>query len=199
MAELLAGLSIGLAAGISPGPLQALVVTSTARSGFGAGWRVAAAPLLTDAPIVTIALFAVGSLPEGWVRGLALIGGVIVIAFGLWELRFAHGDSVSEEPSRAGSRALWQGALVNAINPHPWVFWIAAGAPALIRAWRLAPWRGAAFVAGFYVTLIGSKVALAAVVAAGRHRITNPWRRRLIIAGGLLLIVGGLILVLQAV
>jgi cytochrome c biogenesis protein CcdA len=78
------------------------------------------------------------------------------------------------------------------------VFWIAAGAPALIRAWRLAPWRGVAFVAGFYVTLVGSKVALAAVVAAGRHRITNSWQRRLIIAGGLLLIVGGLILVLQA-
>lgn len=89
MAELLAGLSIGLAAGISPGPLQALVVTSTLRGGFGAGWRVAAAPLLTDVPIVTIALFAVGSLSDAWVRGLALIGGIIVIVFGLWELRWS--------------------------------------------------------------------------------------------------------------
>lgn len=87
---------------------------------------------------------------------------------------------------------------MNAVNPHPWVFWIAAGAPALIRAWRLAPWRGVAFVAGFYVTLIGSKVALAAVVAAGRQRITAQWHRRLILAGGALLIVGGAILVLQA-
>ena len=173
-------------------------MTSTLRSGFGAGRRVAAAPLLTDAPIVTIALFAVGSLPDAWVRALALVGGGIVIAFGVWELRAARGELAPEEPSRTEARALWQGALVNAISPHPWVFWIAAGAPALIRAWRVAPWRGVAFVAGFYVTLIGSKIALAALVAAGRHRITDPWRRRLLVAGGVLLIVGGVILVLQA-
>lgn len=198
MAELLAGLSIGLAAGISPGPLQTLVVTSTLRSGFGAGWRVAVAPLLTDTPIVALSLFAVGAMPDGAVRGMALLGGLVVIAFGVWELRGASRSSTPAVAAGGGRVDVWRGAAVNASSPHPWIFWIAAGAPTLIRAWRAAPWRGLAFVAGFYVMLVGTKVALAAVVAAGRHRVTEPWRRRLLLAGGGLLVLGGVLLILQA-
>jgi len=47
------GLGLGLAAGASPGPLLTLVVSSTLARGFGAGLRVALAPVLTDAPIGT--------------------------------------------------------------------------------------------------------------------------------------------------
>ena len=37
------GLGLGLAAGISPGPLLALLISSTLERGFGAGLRVIAA------------------------------------------------------------------------------------------------------------------------------------------------------------
>ena len=202
MAELLAGLSIGLAAGISPGPLQTLVVTSTLRRGFGAGWRVAMAPLVTDIPIVIAAVLAVGALPDGFVRGLGIAGGLVVIAFGVSELWAGR----SFDPSAADDRGdggdtgdLWRGAAVNVLSPHPWIFWVAAGAPLVVRAWDLAPWRALLFVAAFWATLIGAKVSLAGVVAAGRHRLTDPWRRRLVVAGGALLIIGGALLVGEAV
>ena len=198
MTELAAGLAIGLAAGISPGPLQALVVTATLRNGFPAGWRVAMAPLLSDGPIVATSLFAVGSMPDGWVRGLAMVGGAVVVAFGLGELQSLRRDEAPADDIDMGAGYVVKGFLVNALSPHPWIFWFAAGAPALIRAWQGAPWRGLAFLAGFYATLVGSKVALAAVVAAGRTRLTSHWRRRLIAAGGALLVVGGALLILQA-
>lgn len=199
MVELLAGLSIGLAAGVSPGPLQTLVVTSTLRRGFGAGWRVAMAPLVTDVPIVALAVLAVGALPDGFVRGLGLAGGLVVVGFGMWELRSAREPLEPIEATATGDVGdLWRGAAVNVLSPHPWVFWVAAGAPLFVRAWDVAPWRALAFVGGFWLTLIAAKVALAGVVAAGRHRLADVWRRRLIVAGGVLLIVGGLVLVVEA-
>jgi threonine/homoserine/homoserine lactone efflux protein len=199
MVELLAGLSIGLAAGVAPGPLQTLVITSTLRRGFGAGWRVAMAPLVTDIPIVALAVLAVGALPDGFVRGLGLVGGLVVVGFGLWELRSAREPLEPIEATAAGDVGdLWRGAAVNALSPHPWVFWVAAGAPLFVRAWDVASWRALAFVGGFWVTLIAAKVALAGVVAAGRHRLSDVWRRRLIVAGGVLLVVGGLVLVAEA-
>ena len=48
MTELAAGLSIGLGAGLTPGPLLTLVFTSSIERGFGAGFRVAALETLLD-------------------------------------------------------------------------------------------------------------------------------------------------------
>ena len=80
MPELLAGLSLGLGAGLAPGPLLALVVTSTLERGFGAGVRVAIAPLLTDAPIIGLTVAVVSSVSDSWLRGLAIAGGADVIS-----------------------------------------------------------------------------------------------------------------------
>ena len=193
MTELFAGLSIGLAAGLAPGPLQALVFTATLQRGFGAGWRVAAAPLITDAPIIALSVLAVGALPAGAVAGLGIAGGVAVAAFGAREIVYAR-RGVDEDPSAPGAD-LWRGVIANALSPHPWLFWGLAGAPLLVDAWREAPGRGVAFVAGFYGTLVGSKVALAALVASGRRRLPLAWRERLVVVGGVLLVIGGVTLI----
>jgi len=196
--ELAAGLSIGLAAGISPGPLMTLVVTATLRRGFGAGWRTAVAPLLTDAPIVVVAVAALSALPESWVRWLGLGGGFVVIAFGLWEISRGAAPLPEGEASGGSAGDVWRGVAVNALSPHPWIFWVTAGGPLLVETWREAPGGAVAFLAGFYAALVGSKIGLAGVVAAGRRRLSERWRRRLVVGGGVLLVAGGAVLVWRA-
>jgi len=199
MTELFSGLSIGLAAGISPGPLQALIVTSSLDRGFGAGWRVAIAPLLTDAPIIAASILFAGFVPAGWLDWLAVAGGIAVVAVGLWELRRpAVPAPAGAAPVAAGGTDLWRGVMINALSPHPWLFWLTVGGPVVVAGWRDAPWRGMAFLAGFYVTLIGSKVGLAWVLARGGARLGPRRRRHLLVAGGFLLITGGLIVLIQA-
>ena len=61
-------------------------------------------------------------------------------------------------------------AAVNALSPHPWLFWATVGGPLLVQAGEESAALAVAFVAGFYVTLIGAKVALAGLVEAGRRR-----------------------------
>ena len=83
MSELLLGISLGLAAGVSPGPLSALVVTTALQRGVAAGVRVAVAPLLTDLPVVALSVLAVGAFPTRVLPYLAASGGVFVIILGV--------------------------------------------------------------------------------------------------------------------
>lgn len=197
MTELLAGFALGLGAGISPGPLLTLVVTSTLERGFGAGLRVALAPLLTDAPIIGLSVALVSSVSDGVLRAMGIVGGLVVAAMGGWAILTVW-RSRSPTDVEPGAGDVWRGVLVNVISPHPWIFWIGVGAPLLVTAWRRSPGLGVAFLIGFYFLLVGSKILIAWVVARGRRRMTDSWRRRLVIIGGLLLVVAGGVLVWEA-
>ncbi len=70
----------------------------------------------------------------------------------------------------------------------------------LVSGWRRGPWFAAAFLTGFYALLVGSKVVLAWVVARGRHRLGDVWRRRFVVGGAaLLLFIGGSVLIWQGI
>ena len=193
MSELLLGVSLGWAAGLSPGPLTALIVTSTLRSGTAAGLKVALAPLLSDAPADVASILLLNSVSEGVERVIGVAGGVYLVVLGLLEIRAARraiaGSGLDESPPRD----LWKGAATNFLNPQMWTFWVAVGAPIVTGA----PGRLEAgmFLAGFYALLIGSKLALAVVIGRSRRVIVERgWIERLGVLGGLGLIAIGLVL-----
>ncbi len=196
--ELLLGIGLGLGAGVSPGPLLALVLTNTLKRGFGAGVRVALAPVLTDAPIVLITVVAVNGLPGAAVRALGGAGGVYLLWIGGRTFVHARAATVTEAEGAGTKGDLWQGVAANVLSPHPWLFWLSVGAPILSTAWERAPTRGVAFLVGFYGLLLGSKVALAAMVAAVRRRMVERWYRLGLAAAGALLAVAGAVLLWDA-
>ncbi len=200
MTFLLAGASLGMAAGVSPGPLMTLVVTRTLARGFGAGLRVAIAPLLTDLPIIVISLLFFSILPPLLASILTAAGGCFVL-FLAWEtLREARHASLADShsaPPVAPSDDIWRGVLVNLLSPHPWLFWMTVAAPILTRAWQTNALAALGFLVGFYGLLVGGKVLLALAVAGGRRFLTDAWYRRVLAASGLLLAIFGLLLLWQ--
>lgn len=200
MDALLLGLSIGLAAGISPGPLLVLVVTSTLRSGWRAGALSACAPLVSDLLVVGGVLLVLNRLPEQSLAVLGVIGGGLVIVSGMrtcLESRSAQLARAEDNAPRSSFRALRQAAIVNLVSPHPWVAWATALGPLTISTWRAGPGGAVALVAGFYVMLIGAKIAVAALVASGRHRLSVAGYRRALLAAGILLSLAGAVLLLE--
>ncbi|NOX63603.1 MAG: LysE family transporter [Chloroflexi bacterium] len=152
--------SLGLSAGLAPGPLFALVIQRSLQFGLKSGIRVALAPLLSDLPIVVISLWLVGRLPQRALDAMLVIGGLFVIWLGVDSLR--HGVNAAETEAHASvSKDLWQAVLANVLNPHPYLFWALVGAPIVIRAWRVSPAHAAIFIIVFYTLLVGSKIALA--------------------------------------
>ncbi|MER2598887.1 MAG: LysE family transporter [Caldilineales bacterium] len=199
MPFLLLGLSLGLSAGFSPGPLLALVITTTLQRGLGAGIRVAAAPLLSDLPIILLAVTVLDLLPAWTLAAVSLAGGVYVVYLGWETLRVARAAGqalLADLPQQSKSQnVMRRGALVNLLSPHPYLFWAAVGGPTLLNAWQSNPLYAAAYLLGFYSTLIGSKIAIAALVHSQARWFTGPWYGRVLAALGLLLIILGLMLV----
>ncbi len=195
MEALLAGLTLGFAAGISPGPLLTLVVTSTLERGFGAGLRVSFAPILSDGPIIAIALLALKDLAPVWLQGISVFGGLFIVAIGLATIRTARGELTSGAGSAGRSTDVWRGVLVNLLNPQPWLFWTTVGGPILIRSWAHGPAHTVGFLSAFYLLLVGSKVLAAALVARGREFLQGVWYRRMLTGAGILLIAFGVLLV----
>jgi threonine/homoserine/homoserine lactone efflux protein len=192
MNELLLGVSLGWAAGISPGPLFALVVTTAIQKGTAAAIRVAVAPLITDAPVVALTVAVLSAVPDRVVRGLGIVGGVYLVWLGSQEIRAAFASPVGVDDS-SGTTDLWRGALTNVLNPQMWTFWIAVGAP--IVATAASPAAAASFLFGFYTLLVGSKVVLAVAIGASRERLLDSGRMRALgVLGGVGLIAIGLVL-----
>jgi threonine/homoserine/homoserine lactone efflux protein len=196
---LLLGLSTGLSAGISPGPLLALVVTASLRSGIAGGLRVALAPLITDAPIILLAVLVVRYLPASVLHWLGTLGGLVVIWMGVQTLRSARNGFVGHAAAEPGKpqQELWRGAVVNLLNPHPYLFWAAIGGPTLVRGWRSSPWHAIAFMVPFYLMLIGSKAAIAWLVGRQARGLSLHWYRRALTGSGLLVIAMGCLLIWQ--
>lgn len=193
---LLKGLILGFTAGVLPGPMLGLVIRETLQHGRRAGQLVAIAPLLTDAPIIILALFVVGAIPVWATRTLGLVGGGFVVWMGIDALR----TPVSTATTSGNFGSLGRAVVTNLLNPHPWLFWLPIGGPLLVQGWRNGSigWVGP-FLLGFYTLLVGSKVVLAEVVGRSRHFLQGRPYRWLIQASGILLIVLGALLVVEQI
>ena len=178
---------LGLASGLAPGPLLALVMAESLRGGAACGVRVALAPLFTDAPIIALSWGLAGSLDaqSPWLAALSL-GGALVVA----QLAFAQWRAVLPEAgSAAAGGVLRRAAAVNLLNPHPWLFWITFGGPLLAAASNASLWLAVAFLFVFYLLLVGSKVVLALLTARWGRGLTVIGYRRVCNVLGLFLIV----------
>ncbi len=164
---LMMGCFLGLSAGFAPGPLLALVISETLKHGMRAGLKVALAPLFTDAPIVALSLLLLGQLSQlpAVLGGISLLGGGVIFYLGYECIRTR---GANPEYRESHPRPFLKGILVNALSPHPYLFWIGVGAPTVMNAQKQGTVAAVAFVGGFYAFLVGSKVVLAIVTGKSR-------------------------------
>jgi len=180
------GTLLGLSAGFAPGPLLTLVVSQTLKHNAREGVKVAMAPLVTDVPIILASCLFLSNLAHfSPLLGLiSFIGGMYVFYLAYENLRTGP---VNVEISGVEPRSIRKGALINALNPHPYLFWFTVGAPILLRAWQKDSLSPGVFLASFYFSLIGSKAFLAWVVGKSRNFLMSRgylWVMRAL--GGLL-------------
>src|SRR5690606_1472978 len=99
------GLTMGMAAAFSPGPLQALVIAESARRGWRAGALVALAPLLSDAVMAPAAVLLAGSLSSGWLRVATAAGAAMLARLGWGAVTGAGRETVAAAGAAAAPAA----------------------------------------------------------------------------------------------
>ena len=149
------GITLGFAAAVQPGPFQAFLISQTVSHGWKKTLPAVLAPLLTDGPIIALVWLALVHLPDIAIHALRLAGGLFIIylafeAFKTWQQFDTTGPLKT-----VGPKSFIQAALVNFLNPNPYLFWSLVGGPLLLAAWRKAPLNSVALLGGFYVVLIG--------------------------------------------
>jgi threonine/homoserine/homoserine lactone efflux protein len=159
----LVGVMFGLSAGFAPGPLLTLVIRQTLQHRAREGVLVAAAPILTDVPIILASLLVLRQLSafEPVLGLIATAGGIYVLYLAYETLKTAP---VTIAAAPVEPHSLRKGALTNALNPHPYLFWATVGAPFVLAARQSDPSAAWAFICTFYVLLVGSKVIVALTV-----------------------------------
>lgn len=168
MTELItAGIILGLSAGFAPGPLLTLLISETLRHDIKAGIRVALSPVFTDLPIIVLTFFVLSKLSGfHYIMGIiSLIGGSVILFMGF--------ESMNPKPpdpdlSTTRPKSLIKGILVNALNPHPYLFWFSVGGPILSKAVKVDNTGPLVFIGSFYLLLVGSKILLAVLVGRSR-------------------------------
>ncbi len=195
---LIAGITLGLYAGFSPGPLLVLVISQTLKHGYKEGILVAFAPIISDIPIIAICLLFLSLISSyNSILGIiSIIGGIYLgyLAYESFKTRVLIEDIKLERP-----KSLTKGVTLNLLNPAPYLFWITIGGPIIIPAYFESVLSVIWFIIGFYALLVGSKIVLAYATGKSRDFLTGKtyiWIMRIL---GVVLIIFALYFLSQGV
>jgi threonine/homoserine/homoserine lactone efflux protein len=195
--HLVLGGGFGLAAALQPGPMLAFLLARTAAAGWRRTLPACLAPLLSDGPIALVSVLLLSRLPPSFQAVLRAAGGVLLLYFAASSFREWHRP---DGPASHGStpRTLVQAALVNLLNPNPYLAWSLVLGPAVVSAWREGAIHALAFVGALYGTMCATMAGFVLVV--GTSGFLGPRARRALVLVAAALLAGlGLYLLLGAV
>jgi len=192
------GGGFAFAAAIQPGPLQAFLLASVAQKGWQRTLPAALSPLLSDGPIALLVLLVLNRFPQALSRVLQAAGGVFLIylawaSYRQWRRQTATKDAANDR----APGTLFKAAIVNLLNPNPYLGWSLVLGPAVLAAWRQNPVNAGVLIIAFYATMV---TALAGTILLfGSTRFLGPGgRRALILVSTILLVALGIYLLVMS-
>ncbi|HNA52960.1 MAG TPA: LysE family transporter [Anaerolineales bacterium] len=160
---LLQGIGFGFAAASQPGPFQTYLISQTLTRGWKHTLPAALAPLVSDGPIILLCVLVLSQVPAWMQRGLYIAGGLFIIylAYGTYRT-WENFDTAAQTTAPAGEvqQSVLKAAMMNALNPNPYIFWTLVTGPILLSGWRQSPILGVGFLAAFYLTMIAGLAAV---------------------------------------
>ncbi len=149
------GIGYGFAAAVQPGPFQTYIISQTLTRGWKRTLPAALAPLISDGPIIALCLLILSQIPVWFQKFLYVAGGLFVLylAYGTYK-SWKNFDSNTPSAESGAQQSVLKAALMNLLNPGPYIFWSLVTGPILLKGWRETPVHGIGFLAGFYVTLV---------------------------------------------
>lgn len=167
---ILFGISFAFAAAIQPGPLQTYLISQTLSKGWKRTLPAAFAPLLSDGPIIVLVLFLLSSVSMTMISVLQIAGGLFLLFLAVKTYQSYKKFSENENSkNHTGVKSLMEAAVVNLLNPNPYIGWNLVMGPLLIKGWNEDHINGIVLLVSFYGTLVIMLAVFIRVIAAVKH------------------------------
>jgi threonine/homoserine/homoserine lactone efflux protein len=158
---LVIGITYGFAAAVQPGPFSTYLATQTLKNGWRKTLPAVFSPLISDIPIAILTLYILNSISHSFIKWLHLLGGLFIIylavgAYKSWK-KLNSSDTSAKETVETN---ILKGALVNLLNPNPYLGWSFVMGPLIVEGWRQAPLNSFALVISFYITMFTCLIIL---------------------------------------
>jgi threonine/homoserine/homoserine lactone efflux protein len=157
----ISGIILGFSAAIMPGPLITYLFSASLTQGFRRTLPAAFAPLMTDGPVALLVLLVLTQLPFWVIRVLRFSGGLFILylAFVAWKTWKTY-NTISYPPTKSGQNSLFKAAIINLLNPGPYLGWSLVLGPLFLKGWNETAINGITLLVSFYgimiLTFIGS-------------------------------------------
>ncbi|MFL0800348.1 MAG: LysE family transporter [Agarilytica sp.] len=161
MSFALAALTFGLVAGLKPGPLGVFVIHQTMSKGNCSGFMASLAPIVTDGPIILLALLLTLQLKDiSWFISAVSVFGSIYLAHIAYKI-FKAPLSINPRGNGSKNSSLATAVKINFLNPAPYIFWLTIGSSYIFM--------GSNFDAGVFIvcaifSLCGTKFVVALTI-----------------------------------
>ncbi len=203
MESLYQGILFGLALAILAGPILVALLQAGVEQGFKAGMTVGFGVWVSDLLFILSVYFGVSYVLaatewEGFELTLGMIGGVILIIFGLGTLLSAppdlnaKGDAIGD----SFSKLFMKGFLINTLNPFTVFFWLSVMSAVVVDS-GLSVTSTVFFYTGLFSTIVCTdtlKVYLARSIRTKLKPVHLLWLRRI---SGAALVIFGVVLIIR--
>ena len=131
MEVIIAALTLGVTAGLKPGPLGIYVIHQTMLHGPRAGLLASFAPFVSDGPIILGSFLLINSFKhfDSFITLISILGALYIASIAI---RLIFAGPVPQQPQSAPSSFL-TAVKINLLNPAPYIFWSTVGGSYLLQ------------------------------------------------------------------
>ena len=158
----LQGMALALPATILPSSFKIFLISRSLAIGWRSTMPAVFTPLITDIPIIIVALLLLNQIPTNFLHMLRILGGLFILYIAWRIIRlWRKGGPMFEASEQASQQSFRQALVINALNPNPYLLWgVVAGPIVLSGMQERSPAVGISFIIGFYVTFVLGLAAL---------------------------------------
>lgn len=167
---LILGMTYAFAAAVQPGPFQTYLISQTLSNGWRSTIPAAFAPLISDAPIIILVLLVLSQMPDWLAKILQCAGGAFLLYLAIGAFKsWRHFHQQKALQFQSAQQTVLKAALVNLLNPAPYIGWSLVMGPLLLKGWLESPANGIALLIRFYTTMVLVTLGIMLLFATARN------------------------------
>ncbi|WP_319508025.1 LysE family transporter [uncultured Methanolobus sp.] len=192
------GFTVGVSAALIPGPMMFATIGISMKNGWRTGPSVFIGHALVESAIFLLILAgAVSFLGESIMSGISIIGGLVMVLFGMMLIGSAKRVSKMDITLSSGKKQLSSGpvstgVITSALNPSLVIWWLTAGSAIILQEYLLGISAVIVFILGHWIADLGFLVAVSSSFSKGKELFSPRTHEKILYFCGAFMAVFGL-------